>query len=127
MRYVSTRDAGGDDGKRRYYTFEEAVLAGWADDGGMLMPETIPKLNAALLTQWATERIGYPELCYEILSRFVDTLEIPHDELRELVTGSFARFGHPDVVTVAPLLPGEPPCVPALYLPVGFLQSTFSD
>ena len=46
MRYISTRGGGG------RLTFEEAVLAGWAPDGGMLLPEHIPRLSAVEMQQW---------------------------------------------------------------------------
>lgn len=49
MKYISTR--GGD----RVYTFEQAILSGWADNGGMLLPEHIPVVDQATLASWRYE------------------------------------------------------------------------
>eukprot|EP00947_MAST-08B_sp_MAST-8B-sp1_P003078 g3078.t1 len=48
LRYLSTQ--GGAKGKA--YTFEEAVLAGWAEDGGMILPETMPAVSEVTLRSW---------------------------------------------------------------------------
>lgn len=47
MRFFSTR------GAARAYTFEEALLAGYAEDGGMLMPAEVPRVLPAELGRWA--------------------------------------------------------------------------
>jgi hypothetical protein len=39
--YSSCSKTGTDSEKR--YTFEEAVIAGWAEDGGMIWPEEVGK------------------------------------------------------------------------------------
>ena len=46
--YVSTRG-----GAR--YTFKEAVLAGWASDGGMILPEVVPTVTMEKLQRWRGE------------------------------------------------------------------------
>jgi hypothetical protein len=42
-RFISTR------GEKRVYTFEEALFAGYADDGGMLLPQSLPRIDAPTL------------------------------------------------------------------------------
>lgn len=62
--------------RRTRYTFEEAVLAGWADDSGMIVPESIPAVSAFKLQQWRGRSMSYAELAFEIFSLFVTT-EVP--------------------------------------------------
>ena len=91
----------------REYSFEEAVLAGWADDGGMLLPTVIPTVDRPTLRRWAA--LSYPALCAEVLKLFVppDAARggIAHADLEAIVLGCFGRFGHRDVVTVRELVP----------------------
>src|SRR5947208_791514 len=46
MRYLSTRAAGP---ASATHSFEDVLLAGLAEDGGLFVPETLPKLDAAAL------------------------------------------------------------------------------
>ena len=90
MKYRSTR------GQVKAIPFSEAVMMGLADDGGLLLPESIPTLSAAELSQIAG--LAYPQLALNILSRFID--DIPHDDLRDLIDRSYATFEHPEVTPV---------------------------
>ena len=74
MKYLSTR--GGVTG----LTFEEALLSGYAADGGILLPESIPKLSPSELQAWSN--LTYPQLVFEITSRFISEDEIPRDKLK---------------------------------------------
>ena len=47
MKYISTRDH-----EARLHTFEQAIMAGWAGDGGMFLPAHIPVLSLADLEAW---------------------------------------------------------------------------
>ena len=87
MKYLSTR------GKVSGLSFEEAVMMGLADDGGLLLPETIPQIGDQL-ESWRTK--SFAELSHAIISLFVDG-EIPDAELRELVNRSYAGFDHAEV------------------------------
>ncbi|KEP63206.1 UNVERIFIED_CONTAM: threonine synthase [Hammondia hammondi] len=64
MKFISSR------GSKKQYSFVEAALAGLADDGGLLMPEYIPTVNAELQNKWSS--LSFPELCAEVLALFVD-------------------------------------------------------
>ncbi len=90
MRYQSTR------GGVRDLSFKQAVMMGLADDGGLLLPETIPTIDAAELATLAT--LPYPELAYRIISRFAD--DIPAADLRDLLNRAYASFDHPDITPV---------------------------
>ncbi|MFK5926098.1 MAG: threonine synthase [Desulfuromusa sp.] len=90
MKYRSTR------GQVNGISFSEAVMMGLADDGGLLVPESIPVLSADELSQMAN--LSYPQLALNIISRYID--DIPQADLQELITHSYASFKHPDVTPV---------------------------
>lgn len=73
MKYKSTR------GDVTGQTFEEALFTGYAADGGLILPETIPKIDAKELTSWA--KLSYVELAKKIISLYVDEDEIPSSDL----------------------------------------------
>ena len=91
MEFCSTR--GGREGRR--YGFEEAVRAGWAEDGGMLLPLTMPVVDRATLQSWG--KLSYTELCAEILRRFVSVDEISSAELTSVIQTSFSCFADDEV------------------------------
>ncbi len=63
MLFKSTRT---DQGRR--YTFQEAVLAGWAEDAGMLLPEAYPHVNADTLRSWAN--LDFRQIFVEVFLRW---------------------------------------------------------
>ncbi len=93
MRYVSTRGAAAP--KR----FTEILLEGLAPDGGLYVPEAVPKADLA-----AWRGLGYAALAFQVLARFID--DIP--ELETLVRRAYSprRFGGEDVTPVRTLEPG---------------------
>ena len=88
MRYISTR------GGIEPIGFSDAVMMGLARDGGLLLPETIPDVSDRLAA-WAS--LSYAELALEVMRPFVD---IPEDDLKELVDRSYATFRTPEVTPV---------------------------
>lgn len=64
IKYTSTR------GGIAPVDFDEAVLQGFAEDGGLFVPEVIPTITSTQLQQWST--LNYTSLAYEILSLFID-------------------------------------------------------
>jgi len=90
MRYISTR------GGINPIPFKNAVMMGLADDGGLLLPESIPQISAEKLESW--RNLTYPELAFSIISLFVD--DIPAADLRQLINSSYATFNHPEVTPV---------------------------
>lgn len=87
MRYQSTR------GQVRNLTFKEAVMMGLADDGGLLLPETIPSLTPGDVEVLAS--LAYPELAFQIINLFAG--EIPAADLKNLIDRSYGAFTHPDI------------------------------
>ncbi|MCM2265002.1 MAG: threonine synthase [Desulfuromonadales bacterium] len=90
MRYLSTR------GQVRGIPFKQAVMMGLAEDGGLLLPESIPHLTPGDLDAFA--KLAYPELAFQVMSRFID--DIPSADLKSLVDRSYATFTHPEVTPV---------------------------
>ena len=93
MRYISTR------GQSPALGFSDAVATGLAPDGGLYLPEALPSFSAADLARFAP--LSYPELCYEVLSRFAT--DIPPATLRSLVAKSYTTFSHADIAPVVKL------------------------
>jgi len=81
--------------------FETAVLQGFAADGGLFVPETIPRISEERLREWSG--LSYVDLAFEILSLFIERTILSEDELRELLRDSFNTFEHPDVIPVVSL------------------------
>ena len=88
MKYISTRGGG------EAADFQTAVLTGLARDGGLFLPAAIPDVRADL-SAWAD--LDYGALALEVMRRFAD---LPADDLRKLIGGSYATFRHPDVTPV---------------------------
>ncbi len=83
MQYISTR------GKTKKCGFVDAFLNGLADDGGLLVPETIPAISESELNGW--RNLSYQELLLQILSYYVGD-EIPREDLQKLIEQSYAGF-----------------------------------
>jgi len=90
MRYLSTR------GQVRGIPFRQAVMMGLAEDGGLLLPESIPRLTPGDFA--ALGSLAYPELAFQIVARFID--DIPATDLKDLIDRSYATFTHPEVTPV---------------------------
>ncbi|MCK4507056.1 MAG: threonine synthase [Desulfuromonadales bacterium] len=90
MKYKSTR------GQVRGISFKDAVMMGLAEDGGLLLPESIPQIDVNELEELAG--LAYPELAFRIISRFAT--DIPADDLKELIDRSYSTFTHPEITPV---------------------------
>ena len=88
--YISTR------GGISPVSFSEAVMMGLADDGGLLVPNTIPDATAKL-REWS--KLTYPELAFEVMKPFVGA-SIPEADLKAIVERSYATFAAKEVVPV---------------------------
>ncbi|MBN1942943.1 MAG: threonine synthase [Phycisphaerae bacterium] len=78
MKYISTR------GQVEAVDFQDAVLMGLADDGGLMIPRAIPDATDQLKA-WAN--LSYPGLAFEILRRF--TRDMPEHDLRLLIEKTY--------------------------------------
>ena len=57
MKYISTR------GQTAPKSFSEVLLMGLAPDGGLMLPERYPQVDAAALQSW--RNLSYAELAFE--------------------------------------------------------------
>ncbi len=92
MKYISTR------GKAPTLNFEDVVLTGLASDGGLYVPENLPKYSLAQIQQWSNLR--YDELAFHIIAPFVAGA-IPDDDLKDILSETYATFRHQ---AIAPLV-----------------------
>jgi threonine synthase len=93
VQYLSTR------GRATARRFGEILLEGLAPDGGLYVPAEIPRIGISSL-----RKLSYPELAYEILSRFMD--DVP--DLRRIVFETYTAeaFGSAEVTPLRTLEPG---------------------
>ena len=92
MKYISTR--GGVEPK----SFEDVVLTGLAEDGGLFVPEQLPKFSIEEIASWG--ELSYEELALKVITPFVGG-SIPEQDLRGLIEKSYAGFRHE---AIAPLI-----------------------
>ncbi|KAH8175421.1 pyridoxal-phosphate dependent enzyme domain-containing protein [Sarocladium implicatum] len=93
QRYLSTR---GDDYD---CSFEEVVLKGLASDGGLYIPERIPK--AASWESW--KDLSFPELALEVMSLYISPAEIPRPDLKKIIDTSYSTFRAPETTPLVHL------------------------
>ncbi|HEY7775471.1 MAG TPA: threonine synthase [Kineobactrum sp.] len=91
MKYISTR------GQAPALDFEQVLLTGLASDGGLYVPETLPRFSHEDIIAMAA--MDYPQLAQRIIEPFVgDT--IPAADLQQIIADTYAVFRHN---AVAPL------------------------
>ena len=88
MRYVSTR------GEAPELSFEDALLAGLARDGGLYVPKTWPQISPETIAGFAGK--PFADVAVALLETFTGGA-IPRAELIALARDAYARFGHPAV------------------------------
>jgi threonine synthase len=72
-------------------------MMGLGTDGGLLVPDAIPVVDAETLSRWA--RLRFQDLALEVVSHYVGG-EISRADLTILVNRSYASFSHPEVTPV---------------------------
>ncbi len=85
MKYKSTR--GGSEQK----DFEEVLLSGLAEDGGLFIPSEFPKLSLAEINNLGS--LTYEQLAVRLISLYTGNL-FSNEELKVLVEKSYSRFTH---------------------------------
>ena len=92
MRYISTR------GEAPVLNFADVLLAGLASDGGLYVPEELPKFSKEEIASWAG--LSYADLAFKVIKPFVDDC-IEDADLKVMIDDSYAVFKHD---AVAPLV-----------------------
>ena len=91
MRYISTR------GKAPALNFEDVLLAGLASDGGLYVPENLPRFTVEEIASWAD--LPYHELAFRVMRPFVAGC-IDDADFKAIVKDTYSVFEHS---AVAPL------------------------
>lgn len=90
MKYKSTR------GKGKEVSASEAILRGLAEDGGLYMPEYIPKL-AVKMRDLGDQ--SYQEIAYEVMRLYLDDYE--EEELRDCIRAAYdEKFDIEEIVSL---------------------------
>jgi threonine synthase len=92
VKYISTR------GRAPALNFEQVLLTGLATDGGLYVPESLPRFSSDEIA--AMRSLSYPELAHKIITPFVDDC-IGAEDLRAILEDTYAQFRHN---AVAPLV-----------------------
>jgi len=92
MRYISTR------GEAPKLSFEDVLLTGLASDGGLYVPEELPKFSKEDMQAMAS--MSYAELAHKVILPFVEE-DVTSAELKTMVEETYAGFSHD---AVAPMI-----------------------
>ena len=92
MKYISTR------GRATQLAFDEVLLAGLADDGGLYVPSHWPQFSFQELASMAED--PYAEVAYRVIRPFTHGT-IEDDTLKSIIIETYASFDHD---LVAPLI-----------------------
>lgn len=91
MKFISTRS------KAPSLSFEEVVLQGLATDGGLYVPEFLPKFDEKAISKM--KKMTYEELFFEITHHFVSG-SIKQEDYKKIIEKSYKNFSHQ---AIAPL------------------------
>lgn len=92
--YKSTRNA------NETVTASQAILKGLADDGGLFVPSSIPKLGA---TVEELSKMSYQEVAYTVMKEFLT--DFTEDELKSCINNAYdSKF---DTEEIAPLVKAD--------------------
>lgn len=78
MKYFSTRNCD------KRYSFEEVFIKGLAEDGGLFIPEKIPKVNLNEMS-----KMTFNKLAFTIFRCYIDRDEIDDNDLEDIIMRSF--------------------------------------
>jgi threonine synthase len=92
VKYISTR------GSAPALSFADTILTGLASDGGLYVPEQLPKFTPAEIEAMAG--LDYRELAFRIMWPFVAE-DLSEEELRGIIDRSYKHFRH---TAIAPLV-----------------------
>ncbi|MGQ5523063.1 threonine synthase [Chitinimonas sp. PSY-7] len=98
MHYISTR------GGMAPQNFCDILVGGLAPDGGLVVPDEYPQIDRSTLAGWRS--LTYPELAFEIVSRFAT--DIPIADVKRLVEAAYTEqaFGSKAITPLSELEEG---------------------
>jgi threonine synthase len=98
MQYVSTR------GAAPVLDFGQAMMTGLARDGGLYVPQTIPRMTEGDIA--ALAGVTYEEAAFRVMRPFMGDL-FSDAEFRGLITQAYAGFGHAARAPLVQLAPNH--------------------
>ena len=81
MKYISTR------GQTAPMDFSDVLLMGLAPDGGLMLPESYPKIDSDTLNEW--RKLSYPQLAFEIMRLFAT--DIDEADLKDIINRTYTK------------------------------------
>lgn len=94
MKFISTRLGA------KEMNFEQVVLEGLAKDGGLFVPNSLPKFSASDLQKLA--RLSYEELFFEVTKDFALDV-IDEKTYKNIIEKSYKNFAHVDIAPLKQL------------------------
>ena len=85
MKYISTR------GNAPELTFEDVLLTGLAEDGGLYVPKDVPQYTLAEIESWRD--LPYSELAHKIIFPFVEGC-VESADLKKILDEVYGGFAH---------------------------------
>lgn len=107
LKYISNKGGG------KAVDFETAILDGFAVDGGLYVPETIPNITLEQLSKW--KNLSYKDLAFEILSLYIDRSIITAAELKEILRVAYADFEKNEIIPLHKLKSREETYIMELF------------
>jgi threonine synthase len=106
MKYISTRGSFANNAPTQ--NFSQVLLSGLAEDGGLMLPETLPKISDAELTAWRA--LPYHALAFNVISKFVDNDDMPHADLAAMTKATYTKevFGTEEITPLSSLKKLQP-------------------
>ena len=92
MKYISTRNSS------KEFNFSEVFIKGLADDGGLFIPKTVPKLSNEALQKFS--KLNYQDLAKEIIFLFCNET-IEKNELSNIIDRSYLKFREKNVIKLS--------------------------
>ena len=98
MNYISTR------GEAPILGFEDVLLAGLARDGALYLPQTWPQVPPETIAAFA--KMSFADIAVEVIHPFTGAA-FSRAELKRMADDAYASFGHPAIVPLVHVKPGQ--------------------
>ena len=89
-------------GAQKDVDFASAVLQGLGSDGGLFVPQDLPKISAAELESWRSAT--YEDVAYGVMSKYITEDVMPAAKLKDIIKRSYGTFRPP---SDDPITPGD--------------------
>ena len=92
LKFVSNKGGG------EAVDIETAILAGYAPDGGLYIPEYLPQIPVEKLELW--KQLSFKELAFKIASLFIDRSIVSAQELKSIIQNAYGTFEKEEVLPI---------------------------